>query len=851
MRFGSNGSRTRSGPARIGALVLLLACDGSVADPPPAPELVLSIAADTVVEHGTLQLSAMIRRGTATSPASGVSWSSSDTGVAKIAEDGVLRGVWPGYATVTASAEGVTGLRVMRVYAARVSSVTIAPDSILLDRTAPRTAVATPRDASGNALLGRTVIWSAADTNVAIVSGTGLVSARQVGATTLGARIDSVTGIARIIVRPPPIATLEVRPPNSDIVVGESFPFIALPRDALGELLNDRRIVWSSSDTTVLSVTDAGLARGRALGAATISAATEGVVGRASMRVIAVGTGMLVILPESASTSADLQDTVRFSAFVRQADGSLLPVVGTRWTIADTNIAYHLGEGLVRGLGREGQTTVTATAGALARSVVFRVRYPPTLAVRVSPVDLAIALNRSVVLTATVDIRRGFPRRWPVTWRSSDTSIVRITARDTSGLTASAEARAIGTAVITASYDTLSAAARMTVVQFGRIVSVSPDFDFVRMARDSAMFLTGRARDDVGVQVLNAPLTWSVADPAILSVDSSGRAVARAVGTTTVTPRFDSVIGNPITVEVLASTVACQVGGVGRAGGRPSVEQLLVTAAGKVHVVPVDGSATTRVFSPATHAAWSPNGCAIAIVSGGIVYITNADGTGVRRAVSSLTRGTIASVTWSPSATRFALMYHLAPQGGGYARANIDGTGVLVRELANNGGFGPPTWSQTDVIAFARFCFSFTTFCRPHIQATNADGLDLRILILEGQSPAWSPTSDRLAYTRTQYDSTASGGFIASVVAPREVRVARADGTGSAVVASLLPSEIVQGPFTAGELTGPTWSPDGSQVAFAASFNLSIYIVDLASQARRSVPTVLSSISAVAWRPWR
>src|SRR5213079_1687758 len=60
-----------------------------------------------------------------------------------------------------------------------------------------------PKDASGNALTGRTITWSSSDNSVATVSSSGLVSGVVAGSATITATSEGQSGTAAITVTPP------------------------------------------------------------------------------------------------------------------------------------------------------------------------------------------------------------------------------------------------------------------------------------------------------------------------------------------------------------------------------------------------------------------------------------------------------------------------------------------------------------------------------------------------------------------------------------------------------------------------------------------------------------------------
>ena len=83
------------------------------------------------------------------------------------------------------------------------------------------------------------------------------------------------------------VATVEVSPPAATVEVGATVALTAVPRDAGGAPLSGCSVTWSSSDSAVATVSSNGLVTGVAVGAATVTATTEGVSGEAAITVVA------------------------------------------------------------------------------------------------------------------------------------------------------------------------------------------------------------------------------------------------------------------------------------------------------------------------------------------------------------------------------------------------------------------------------------------------------------------------------------------------------------------------------------------------------------------------------------
>src|SRR5207245_11478139 len=108
-------------------------------------------------------------------------WSRGQAGVARVSEQGLVTGVAPGAATITAVSEGHAGIAVITVSTVRVASVEVSPTSRQLSVGQTVQLGATAKDSVGTALAGRVVTWSTSASLVAVVSGTGLVTAVGAG----------------------------------------------------------------------------------------------------------------------------------------------------------------------------------------------------------------------------------------------------------------------------------------------------------------------------------------------------------------------------------------------------------------------------------------------------------------------------------------------------------------------------------------------------------------------------------------------------------------------------------------------------------------------------------------------
>jgi WD40 repeat protein len=174
---------------------------------------------------------------------------------------------------------------------AAVASVSVTPASASVVVGGTQSLVAGARDAAGNALTGRAVTWSSGTPAVATVSAAGVVTAVAAGSATITATVEGITGTATITVTPVPVASVSVTPVSVSISPGFTQQMAATPRDAGGAALSGRPASWSSSAPAVASIDNAGLVTAVAAGSTTIRATVEGIVGTATITVVATGGG--------------------------------------------------------------------------------------------------------------------------------------------------------------------------------------------------------------------------------------------------------------------------------------------------------------------------------------------------------------------------------------------------------------------------------------------------------------------------------------------------------------------------------------------------------------------------------
>ncbi|MEP6766672.1 MAG: Ig-like domain-containing protein [Gemmatimonadaceae bacterium] len=208
-----------------------------------------------------------------------IDFTSDNNAVATVSASGLVTGVSPGIARITATSEDKVGSATITVTPFPVATVAVGPPtaSILVGATTQLTAQ--PLSSSGGALTGRTITWTSGAPSVASVSSTGLVTGVGAGVALIVAIVDGASGSSMVTVGSPAISSIGVSASPSLIVVGATAQVTATPRDASGNVLSNRVIKWTSSDESIAFVSSSGLVIGLGVGNVTITATSEGISG--------------------------------------------------------------------------------------------------------------------------------------------------------------------------------------------------------------------------------------------------------------------------------------------------------------------------------------------------------------------------------------------------------------------------------------------------------------------------------------------------------------------------------------------------------------------------------------------
>jgi uncharacterized protein YjdB len=292
-----------------------------------------------------------------------VTWSSSDAGVASVSNGAVTAHV-PGTAviTVTTVDGGLTAACAVTVNPVWASGVFLNKTSAeMIDGTTETlTATVLPLNATN-----KNVLWTSSNPGVAtVVNGTVMAHAVGSATITITTADGGFTASCAVSVAPMLVIGVSLNKYTTDID-GETETLIAtvFPVNA-----TDKSVTWSSSDSSIASVSASGVVTAHALGTALITVTTTDGAKTAVCAVTVIYIPVTGVTISDSSTDMLVNKTKTLTATVFPANASNK---GVTWSSNDSSIASVSASGVVSAVGPGAATiTVTTDGGKTATCAV-------------------------------------------------------------------------------------------------------------------------------------------------------------------------------------------------------------------------------------------------------------------------------------------------------------------------------------------------------------------------------------------------------------------------------------------------------------------------------------------------
>ena len=393
---------------------------------------------------------------------SGVTWSSSSTSVATINSSGLANTLAAGTTTITATVGSLSDTSTLTIVPAHLTSIEVSPatPSIALGTTQQFTAVGNFDD--GSTQLLTSVTWAASLVSISTIDAAGLATAVGTGTTTISATSGSVTGTATLTVSTATLVSLAVTPANSTMAIGTSKQFTATGTfsDTSTQDLT-ASVLWSSSQATVATINNLGLATSVALGSATITATLGTVSGSTGLTVANVHLVSITISPANPRIAKGT--SIKFTATGNFSDGSTsTKLSGLSWKTSKPSIVQIKGAGVAHGK-KAGSVTITATASGVKGTTTLTVGSGKLVSLTIAPASPSVALGSTQQFAATGSFNDGTTQDITLTthWSSSSSSVATIAnAPSVAGV---ATTHGVGSTVIGANSGGITHSTTMTV----------------------------------------------------------------------------------------------------------------------------------------------------------------------------------------------------------------------------------------------------------------------------------------------------------------------------------------------------------------------------------------------------
>jgi uncharacterized protein YjdB len=455
-----------------------------------------------------------------TSSITGGTWSSSDATIATVDTAGTVAGVAAGSATITYTMTNSCGS------ASDTRGMTVAPAPVVATISGPASlcagATATYTDATAGGA------WGSSDTTIATISATGVVNAMAAGTAILSYSISASCGVVS--------ATTNITI-NSLPAVGGITGATAMCAGTTTTLTDATTGgAWSTSDTTVATVSATGVVTAHGAGVATIAYSVSNAAG-CMMTVSLMDTVNAVPVVSAISGGGN----VCLGSSILLTDAT----AGGTWSSSNASVASVSASGIVTGASL-GSATITYSVGIAGCSAMV------TTTATVDPVPSVSGISGTMTVcagtvTSLTDTTLGG------VWGNLDTAIG--TLSSTGVLSTHAAGMDTILYTVTNSFGCGATAMAVVTVNAGPAVSAISGADTV--CAGSTVALTETTPGG----------TWSSSTAAVATIDATGVLTAISGGTTTVAYTVSGAGGCSTTVsrtehvEALPTVAAISGGG--------------------------------------------------------------------------------------------------------------------------------------------------------------------------------------------------------------------------------------------------------------------------------------------------
>ena len=444
-----------------------------------------------------------------------VKWKSSNYDVADVSKEGTVTAKKPGYAEITATTVngGYTAVcQVLVIQPVTSVSLNVKEEYIEVGGYAWLKAVVKPSNATD-----KSVTWSSSDKSIVRVSSTGKVLGVKTGTATITVKTVSGAKVASCkvhVVRKVKSITLN----RSDMVLylnkTATLKAYIAPSDA-----TVKTVRWSSSNTSVLRVSEKGVLTPVKPGKAVVTAKTVdgGLKATCTVSVEIPATSLKI---SKSSLTLTAGKTYALTSSIAPSNTTNKTI---RWTSSNEKVATVNSSGKITAVGG-GKATITAkTSNGLTAACTVTV-LKSVSSVSLNKTAVSVYTGSSVKLSASVLPSDASNKK--LTWSTSNRNVASV---DEAGTVRAVKA---GTAVITVTTADggFKATCKVTVLQHVTSVTLNKTSLVIKRGTETKLVASVLPSD-----ASNKTVNWASSDPRVVSVSVSGEIIAKSIGSATVT----------------------------------------------------------------------------------------------------------------------------------------------------------------------------------------------------------------------------------------------------------------------------------------------------------------------------
>ncbi len=442
-----------------------------------------------------------------------ITWSSSNTAVAKVSDKGVVTGVKAGTAEITVKTkEGGFTAKCTVTVKQHVTSIALNKTDITVARGSDSQLTATIKPANAT---DKTYTFTSSNEKVATVTEQGLIKAVACGEAviTVKSNENKKTATCKVTVVEP-VKDMELGVSEITLYKGksQSVEFKILPEDA-----TIKTATFSTSDAKIANVNKKGVVTAVDKGEAIITVIADGNKNIIKTVKVTVLLGVEKITAEKKEYSLYEKETAKINVTVLP-EGAENPAV--TYKSADEKIATVDANGNVKGISK-GETVVTVQS-VQAPKVVLEIPVKVKRAVAsvsLSAKEMTIYSGAGFQLTATP--APADADNLEIIWSTSDETIARVNAKG--GVTGVKGGEAVITATSADSGKT--AQCKVTVRQSPEKVTLSNESKTLNVNTSFSLSATVLPEN-----TFNKTVTWKSSDESVATVDKNGKVTSHKVG---------------------------------------------------------------------------------------------------------------------------------------------------------------------------------------------------------------------------------------------------------------------------------------------------------------------------------